>query len=50
MFVYCLWKYVIRPKTTISAKASKCFQEIPEKCFNNFITSLKNFCVNLLRR
>lgn len=50
MFVNCLCKYVIRPKTTISTNASKCFQEIPEKCFNNFIRTLKNFYVNLLRR
>lgn len=50
MFVNCLWKHVIRPKTMISANALKCFQEIREKCFNNFITTLKNFYVNLLRR
>lgn len=50
MSVNCLWKYVIRPKTTISAKASKCFQEIPGKYFNDFIMTLKNFYVNLLRR
>lgn len=50
MFINCLWKHVIRPKTMISANASKCFQEIPGKCFNNFITTLKIFYVNLLRR
>lgn len=50
MFVNFLWKNVIRPKTMISANASKCFQEIREKCFNNFITTLKKFYVNLLRR
>lgn len=51
MFVNCLWKYVIRPKTMISANVFKCFQEIPGlKCFNNFITTLKTVYVNLLRR
>lgn len=49
MFVNCLWKYMIRPKKTLSANASKCFQEISGKCFNNF-TTLKNFYANLLRR
>lgn len=43
MLVNCLWKYVIRPKTTICANASKVFSRATRKMLQQFHNNFEKF-------